>query len=250
MSSDRVAPRSPVVRQLRQPKRGALPSIPIQQGRSCSRGNRAAGVDHRHSGNAALRRHRGFLCGTGRDVATNKCPIFSGVDPVFDRHPRIRRYRTEGDISARCPTSARRSQRARSGRRAGRGRRSLRETRHWGSGVPTERIGHSRLRRLVAGARLTRVAPLTGVEVLVHPGPDQIARQAMVTCQAVERFAGKIFLNDLALERDSWGSVLCQGVNPLDLGLSLARQVHGFTTGGAPTQQGKTATRQARTPRS
>ena len=59
-----------------------------------------------------------------------------------------------------------------------------------------ERVG--RLGLLVEGARF----------VLVDPDPDQGAGEVVTTGQAVKRLAGKVFLNDLALEGDAVGSVL------------------------------------------
>ena len=59
----------------------------------------------------------------------------------------------------------------------------------------------SRLGVLVEGAGL----------VLVHPDPDQGAREVVAARQAMERLAGEILLNDLALEGDTVGAVLCHG---------------------------------------
>jgi hypothetical protein len=49
--------------------------------------------------------------------------------------------------------------------------------------------------------------------VLVHPDPDQVAREVVALRQTVERFAAQEFLNDKTLEIDAGGSVSCHGLS-------------------------------------
>jgi hypothetical protein len=50
--------------------------------------------------------------------------------------------------------------------------------------------------------------------VLLDPDPDQVAREVVAFGQTMQRLATEVLLNDLTLELDAVGSVLCHGFHP------------------------------------